>query len=191
MKGIVFTEFLEMVEEHFGLEMVDHIVEQSDLPSGGAYTAVGTYDHDELLQLLGRLSATLAMPAADLVRAFAHHLFESFASAYPYVLEGMNSSIELLQNVEGFIHVEVKKLYPDAELPKISFHKLGDDSWELIYRSSRPFADLCEGLIDACIKHFGDDLQLERENLPTKEGSKSRFTLHVSSRADACTNTIS
>jgi len=31
MKGIVFTEFLELVEDKFGLEMVDNIIESSDL----------------------------------------------------------------------------------------------------------------------------------------------------------------
>ena len=29
MKGIVFTEFLDLVEERFGLEMVDAIISQS------------------------------------------------------------------------------------------------------------------------------------------------------------------
>ena len=33
MKGIIFTEFLELVEEKFGLTMVDKIIEQSDLES--------------------------------------------------------------------------------------------------------------------------------------------------------------
>ena len=32
MKGIVFTEFLEMVEDQFGLETVDDIIEAADLP---------------------------------------------------------------------------------------------------------------------------------------------------------------
>ena len=35
MKGIVFTEFLEMVEEKFGLEVVDYIIESSELASEG------------------------------------------------------------------------------------------------------------------------------------------------------------
>ena len=43
MKGIVFTEFLEMVEEKYGLEMVDDIIENANLQSHGAYTSVGTY----------------------------------------------------------------------------------------------------------------------------------------------------
>ena len=31
MKGIVFTEFLELVEERYGLEVVDKIIYQSKL----------------------------------------------------------------------------------------------------------------------------------------------------------------
>ena len=30
MKGIVFTEFLDLVEDKFGLEMVDNIITASD-----------------------------------------------------------------------------------------------------------------------------------------------------------------
>jgi len=44
MKGIIFTEFLEMVEDRFSPEIADRIIEAADLPSGGAYTAIGTYD---------------------------------------------------------------------------------------------------------------------------------------------------
>ena len=33
MKGIVFTEFLELVEDKFGLETVDEIINNSDLKS--------------------------------------------------------------------------------------------------------------------------------------------------------------
>ena len=32
MKGIVFTEFLDLVEDKFGLEMVDKIISQSNFP---------------------------------------------------------------------------------------------------------------------------------------------------------------
>ena len=33
-------------------DIADKIIVESDLPSGGAYTTVGTYDHEELLTLL-------------------------------------------------------------------------------------------------------------------------------------------
>ncbi len=52
MKGIVFTEFLEMVEEKFSPELADRIVEEAELPSGGVYTTVGTYNHGEMIKLV-------------------------------------------------------------------------------------------------------------------------------------------
>ena len=68
MKGIVFTEFLDLVEEKFGLEMVDDIINSSDLLSGGAYTSIGTYDFAEMHQLITHLSANTDIPINDLWR---------------------------------------------------------------------------------------------------------------------------
>ena len=56
MKGMIFTEFLEMVESKFGLETVDTTIENSDLPSEGIYTSVGTYDFNEMVSLIAGLS---------------------------------------------------------------------------------------------------------------------------------------
>ena len=56
MKGMVFTEFLEMVEEKFSPEMAERIIESSELKSSGVYTTVGTYDHHEMITLVISLS---------------------------------------------------------------------------------------------------------------------------------------
>ena len=55
MKGIIFTEFLEMVETEYGMDMVDRLIDSSKIASQGAYTSVGTYDHRELIHLVGEL----------------------------------------------------------------------------------------------------------------------------------------
>ena len=70
MKGIVFTEFLEMVESTFGLETVDYIITNSDLESKGAYTAVGTYDFGEMLRLVTNLSEKVNSPVDDLLYVY-------------------------------------------------------------------------------------------------------------------------
>lgn len=38
MKGIIFTEFLDMVEERFSIETAEEILEAANLASGGSYT---------------------------------------------------------------------------------------------------------------------------------------------------------
>ena len=45
MKGIVFREFIDMVESQFSLETADAIIQASSLSTHGAYTTVGTYPH--------------------------------------------------------------------------------------------------------------------------------------------------
>ena len=67
VKGIVFTEFLEMVESRFGLEVADRMIESAALKSRGAYTAVGTYDHEELIWLTSELSWLTGTAPAKLI----------------------------------------------------------------------------------------------------------------------------
>ena len=171
MKGVVFTEFLDMIENKFGLELVDRLIESSDLQSGGSYTSVGTYDYQELIQLVVKLGKETSTPVPALVQAFGSHLFERFTTSYPFALQGVDDAAGFLANVEDIIHAEVKKLYPDAELPTIDFRRTVDNDWQLIYRSTRPFADLCEGLIRACLEYFEDHGELIRQDMDTSDAS--------------------
>jgi len=69
MKGIIFTELVEMVEATFSPELMDELMEEADLPSKGIYTSVGTYDHTEILTLVSLLSEKVDMPVVALVHA--------------------------------------------------------------------------------------------------------------------------
>ena len=81
MKGVVFTEFVEFVIDQMGDSVADEMFEVANLPSGGAYTAVGYYDHRELIDLVAALSGLTKRPAPDLIRAFGRHLFTRFQQA--------------------------------------------------------------------------------------------------------------
>ena len=56
MKGIVFTEFLELVENEFGLIIVQRIIDECELETDGVYTSVGTYSHKDMFKMVGKLS---------------------------------------------------------------------------------------------------------------------------------------
>jgi hypothetical protein len=177
MKGIVFTEFLEMVETRFDPAMVDRIIVATHVPSGGAYTAVGTYDHGELWSLVAALSKATETPVPDLFRAFGQHLFGRFVTGFPHFFTGVASAFDFLTNLNGMIHVEVRKLYPDAELPRFEVLERSASRMVLVYQSARHFADLAEGLIIGCAEHFRERLAIGRENLAADAGSRVRFTL--------------
>ncbi|MCA9174595.1 MAG: heme NO-binding domain-containing protein [Planctomycetales bacterium] len=188
MKGVVFTEFLELVETEFGLDVADRILSSSDLSTGGAYTTVGTYDHRELIQLVGRLSDETELPASALVEAFGEHLCRCFVASFPELFAGADNAFDFLASVEGIIHSEVRKLYPDAELPTFEYGQSAPGKMEMTYRSTRPFADLAEGLIHASIAHFGGEIDVVREDLEARDGTAARFCLTVRQGALACPN---
>ena len=166
MKGVVFTELLKMVEEAHGLDMVDTIIDNSDLPSGGGYTAVGTYDHSEAVALVVSLSKETGAAIPYLLKAFGEYLFGALARGYPAFLERAQDEFDFLEQVETYIHVEVRKLYPDAELPSFECSRSEDGTaLNMIYESGRHFEDLCEGLILGSLKHYKSPATISREAL--------------------------
>ncbi|WP_297087530.1 heme NO-binding domain-containing protein [uncultured Draconibacterium sp.] len=176
MKGLIFKEFLEMVEKEFGYETVDSIIEQSKVPRNGVYTNVGTYDAAEMVALVVALSKTKNIPVDKLLYAFGEYAFKVFVKGYPAFFEGKTNSFELLADVENTIHVEVLKLYPDAELPTFQVEELSKDKMVMVYHSARKLGDFAEGLIHGCIKHFGEKVTIEKENIE-KDGSVVRFRM--------------
>ena len=177
MKGIVFTEFIELVESRFSLEIADRIIEAANLPSGGAYTSIGTYDHTEMIRLVQQLSAATGISAPILVKTFGHHLFGRFAVLYPVFFEKIDLTFDFLQKLENTVHAEVLKLYPDAELPRFECDTPAPERLIMIYRSPRHLADLAAGLIEGCIEHFGESIDVAREDLSDGQGAGVRFSL--------------
>ncbi|SFK67618.1 Haem-NO-binding [Paenibacillus sp. 1_12] len=177
MKGIVFTTFIEMVEQKFSLKTLDTIITNAHLPSGGSYTTLGTYDHSEMIQLVVKLSEQTGIPVADLVRVFGEYLFVQLVDMYPQFVDSNRTLFGFLLKIDSYIHVEVLKLYPDAELPRFEYDTSDPEALVMIYRSSRPFADLAEGLILGSIQHYGEAVDLKREDISDGPVNAARFTL--------------
>ncbi len=184
MKGIVFREFIDMVEDQFSLETADTIIAASELSTDGAYTSVGTYPHSEMVSLVVNLSKQTGQPVPALLNHFGRHLFKRFTVIHPQYVTSYQSAFELLKQLDGNIHVEVKKLYIDAELPSFTYEALPDGGMHFDYRSHRALADFAEGLIEGCIAHFGHAITVSRTDLPADEqGAHTRFTLTRSADA--------
>lgn len=177
MKGVVFTEFLEMVEEQFSAEMVDDIIETAQLPSGGAYTAVGTYAHSEMVSMVVALSQKTGMSVRDVLLMVGQHLFGRFAKGYPGFMVGQTDAFDFLAGIESVIHTEVLKLYPDAQLPRFTVEERTPQRLVLLYESPRHFEDLAEGLMRGCMAYFNEQAGMERHTVQEHGVTKERFVL--------------
>ncbi len=176
MKGIVFTEFLEMVEEKFGIENVDHIINYSSLPSKGCYTAVGTYNFVEMQQLLFHLSRVTNISVNDLIYNYGLYFFKTLTTQHPYIFQHYNSAIDLVASIEDHIHVHVKKIYPDAELPSFKIIDKSSKNLSLIYKSERCMYMFAKALMEKTFEYYQENVEINFELLNEK-GSEVKFLI--------------
>lgn len=176
MKGIVFSEFMEMVESAHGYDMVDKIILDANPPSGGAYTAIGTYPHSEMVSLIVSLSKQTDTPVPDLLHAFGRYLFATFVKNYPLFFEKPKTAFEFFDSIEEYIHVEVLKLYPDAQLPTFETQFKTEKQLHLVYESERKMAMFALGLLEKGLEHYKEDATIEMKQL-VDDGSKVLFII--------------
>jgi hypothetical protein len=157
MKGVVFTEFLEFVEEKYGFDTVDIMLETSG--QSGVYTQAGNYPFEEMLALIVALSKSTNVAINTLLETYATHLFSRLISLYPHA-NRFTSAFDMISQVDNVIHPEVKKLYPDADLPSFYVKEHSDNKMVLQYMSNKPLHYFAKGLMMGAAKHFGETINV-------------------------------
>lgn len=177
MRGLIFTQFLEMVETHYSADMVDDIIEDSQIPSAGIYTAVSDYSHQELHDLCVALAARSNQTLSEILKEYGEYVFAPLYQTYQKLFRPKNNALQFLLEVDSDIHKEMRKLYPEAKLPNIECTMQGN---HLImrYQSDRHFADLVHGLIIGCGNYFNEPLDIE-----VLDFSEGQATYKISVRA--------
>ena len=159
MKGVVFTEFLELVEKEFGLEIVQRIIDECDLSTDGVYTSVGTYSHKDMFKMVGKLSEIKDIPIPALLNIYGEYFFTTLSRDYPKFME-QDSLFGFLDSIDRYIHPEVLKLYPEAELPSFGSDFKSEKELRLDYSSSRKMSDLAVGLIKGAANYYNEEVDI-------------------------------
>lgn len=177
MKGIVFTEFLEMVEEKFGLETVDYIINSSELKSDGCYTAVGTYDFFEMQQLLVHLSEVSKIPVNDLIYTYGLYFFKTLTAHHSDIFKYYDSPIKMVASIENHIHIQVKKIYPEAQLPTFQIIDQAKNKLSLIYKSERAMFMFAKALMEKTFEYYKENVEIKFDLLNEK-GTEVKFLIN-------------
>ena len=146
MKGLVFTTFFNFCEDRFGPDVLEDAIERSGLPNGGAYTSVGTYPFQEMVALITSVVQLTGSPMPTLLEEFGAYCFATWVKKFPSTFSGKDL-FNVLASIDDFHETQVRKLYPDAELPSFAVVSRDADALVLHYRSCKPLADLAVGVI--------------------------------------------
>lgn len=163
MRGVVFTELIEFVEDALGFEVADKMIEMAHLENDGEFSQGGNYPFEDMQKLLISLSKITNKEPSELLFIFGEHLFESLVKLYGQNIKEVGNSLDFIDSVEEYVHVEVKKLYPDADLPTFKTVSKSDSELVMIYQSEKRLHDFAHGLISSCGKYFEDELDVKYE----------------------------
>jgi hypothetical protein len=138
---------------------------------------VGYYPHEELVALVVRLSQLTGVPVPELVRAFGRHLLVRFTQLYPAMFERHASFFDFVAAIDGEIHVEVRKLYPQAVLPRFEVLQRDAQGMQLLYRSPRRMEPLARGLLEGLAAHYRQACRIDTRAWSDSAGEGTVFEL--------------
>lgn len=159
MKGIIFNVAEKAVTELLGEDAWDDLLEDAGVD--GDYTALGTYPDEELLALVAVAATKTGHDPAEVQRLIGRHALPHLVASVEDFLAPNLDVFEFLASVHSIIHVEVKKLDPNAKPPDLVPEQVSKYELHLTYRSERGLSPLAEGLILGAGDHYGEPLTIE------------------------------
>lgn len=140
MKGLLFTELLEMVEEDFGYSTANAIVLGAPLSSGGVYTASRSYHRTEMSVLFEQLQRHTRLPAEHLSAAFGRHLGKRITQAYP--------------QHKTYVHRIFTMIGKRCTTPVFQYVSTGPASLTVLYNPYAKTACLTDGLLKGYLDYL-------------------------------------
>lgn len=158
MKGIVFTLLEDLVRRDHGDATWDALLQAAGL--SGAYTTLGNYPDADLYRLVGAASQALGADANDVVRWFGREALPLLAAHAPQFFRPHADTRAFVLTLNDIIHLEVRKLYPGADVPDFDFDTSVPGRLRLTYRSHRRLCAFAEGLIEGAARHYGERVEI-------------------------------
>ncbi len=155
MKGIMFNVFEDFVVQNWGEDFYEDILESSTLATLDPFVAPGTYPDADLIALVGTTVTKLGIPLRDALVAFGSFAFDGLVKTNPAFVDEHTDIRSFLATVDSIIHIEVRKLYPDAVTPTVLVEERAATGVQLTYRSERKLCPVVEGLVTGAARRFG------------------------------------
>jgi len=161
MKGVIFNIFESFVNTAIGADAWDSILDEAKMESE-VFIGPKTYDDSVLMKLVGTCINKYKLPAEGAIRSFGKFTLPHLMKKVPDVVGQFKSPEELLLNLDGIIHVEVRKLMEEAQPPKFIVSQNNDGSLDVEYISKRNLCILVEGLVEGLAEHYSKNVDYEQ-----------------------------
>lgn len=179
MKGEIFNLLEDFVIENMGVETYEEIHRECapSLHTKEPFVGPGTYPDSDFQEIFAALLRRTSLVAASASRAFGRFCFPRLLARLPGYAERCGDPKTFLRSVHDVVHVEVRKVYRDAEPPQFTYRDSGFNRLIMVYKSKRRLYDFFEGLIDGVSDYYRVPIKVTRKIIITGDGEVCEFEL--------------
>lgn len=177
MKGVVFNLLEEYIEENLGEGSYEEILGKCTLTTKVPFVGPGTYPDEDLIAIVAETIKMAGIHLPEALRSFGRFCFYKLSEKYPGFVSPYTHPKPFLKSVESIIHVEVKKLYEDAQPPGFTYLDSTSDRLIIQYRSGRRLCQFMEGLIDGVAGHYQSPIKYKQRTCMLDGGEVCEFDL--------------
>lgn len=160
MKGIIFNVAEHVVTDEHGADAWDDLLVAAGVD--GVYTAVGNYPDEQFSAIVSAAARTRGETTQDVERWIGRRGMPLLAERYSDFFEPSDARAFVL-TLNDVIHPEVRKLYPDVNVPNFDYHDVGATTLVVEYQSERRMCGFAEGLILGAVDWYGESAVVSQD----------------------------
>ena len=184
MKGLVFNLLEDFIVEGWGEEAYEEIFAECPLKTKEPFVGPGTYPDSDLVTIAQVGAAKLGVTLDEALVAFGKFSFPRLAAKVPKIMRYQRDAKRFLMSIDSVIHVEVRKLFPEAVTPRFTCVDVGEDRLEIRYESDRGLCRFMEGLLLGVAEHFETDIAFEQTACLHRGADHCHFALRFAGRGE-------
>lgn len=132
------------------------------------------------MAVVTKTTEKLGITLTEALHSFGRFCFPKFAKKYPNLVTPYKNPKEFLKSVHSMVHIEVKKLYRDAEPPDFFYKEPADNRLIIEYSSKRKLCHFMEGLIDGVADYFKSPIKYKQTSCTLNGNKTCEFDLTFS-----------
>lgn len=162
MKGVIVNSLQSLVDEKFGHQRWEEILEKIGLNSDSFFLAIDDIDDATVLKALQAACDVLHVSQSQLADEFGDYWVNSYAPKfYKIYYMGITSARDFLLKMND-VHQSVTKSMPNAHPPRFEYSSVSDSKLIMKYDSQRGLFDVMIGLIKGVGRHYKENLTLRQ-----------------------------
>ena len=178
MRGIVVVGLEDYICSEYGLSQWHKAIDACLDKDNQLILAAEYYDDETVIEIITFLSEQLDIPITDFITVFGKHLFKTLQGFYSFLLDDIDSFNILLMSLDQVIHSNVKKVHPDAQVPKFTIDS-HTEGWTVKYESERKLCYLAIGLFHGAAEYFGIKINLEHLKCMHNDSDHCLFEINL------------